>query len=299
MKKYIIILGLMLLSITSGFAQFTLNVTVPAATTDTCFVGGGFNGWTMTPLHYVSTSLDGTTKLFSSSTLPATFAGNQNFYLYNATNSWASTSTPALSFYSVATGVTSQNVTVTAWKNAINYTFINVTVPSAVSECYFISDQVGWTLPTNAVKMTLKTTNTSTKVYSYDYRGSNSAHPFNGQFLAGLDGTTTNTYGQKTPAVNFTNPGTGNFLNFTVTEFKAIFAPVTTALQNASNDNALIKVVDNKIVAEGVVSNVSIFDVHGSLIQSVNTKGVFSSKTLNSGLYIIRVDNKAYKQVVN
>ncbi|HEY5589826.1 MAG TPA: hypothetical protein VIK55_02300, partial [Paludibacter sp.] len=133
MKKQLFILVLLLLVATSGFAQFTLNVTVPAATTDTCFVGGGFNGWTMTPLHYVSTSLDGTTKLFSSTTLPTSFAGNQNFYLYNATNSWATTQSPALSFYSVATGVTSQDVTVTAWKNAINYTFINVTVPFAVS----------------------------------------------------------------------------------------------------------------------------------------------------------------------
>ena len=88
-------------------------------------------------------------------------------------------------------------------------------------------------------------------------------------------------------------------MNFTVTEFKAIFAPVATAFENATNNNAIIKVVDNKIVAEGVTSNVSIFDVRGSLIQSVNTKGMFTSKTLNSGLYIIRVDNKAYKQVIN
>ncbi len=300
MKKQLFILTLLLLAATSGFAQFTLNVTVPASTTDTCFVGGGFNGWTMTPLHYVSTSSDGTTKLFSSSTLPATFAGNQNFYLYNATNTWASTSTPSLSFSSAATGLTSQDVTVTAWLNAINYTFINVTVPYAVSECYFISDQVGWTLPTNATKMTLTTTNTSTKVYSYAYRKTaNPLHPFNGLFLAGLDGTSTNTYGQKTPATNFTNPGTANSLNFAVTEFKAIYAPVATALQNATDATNRIQVVDNKIVVEKAVSNVTIFDVRGSLIQSVNIKGAFTSKTLHSGMYIVRVDNKAYKQVIN
>ena len=290
----------MLLLSTTGFAQFTLNVTAPSSTTDTCFVAGDFNSWAMTtPLHYVSTSLDGTTKLFSSNTLPASFAGNKNFYLYNYTQNWAYSLTPG-SFYSVLTG-TSQDVTVTAWKNAINYTFINVTVPYAVSECYFISDQVGWTLPTNAKQMTLKTTNATTKVYSYAYHGTSAdpTHLFNGQFLAGLTGNSTNTYGQKTPAVNFTNPGTGNTLNFTVTEFKAIFAPVATALENTSNDSNLIKVVNNKIVTEGVASNVSIFDVRGSLIQSVNTKGAFTSKTLNSGLYIVRVDNKAYKQVVN
>jgi len=298
MKKQIFTLFLLLIIATSGFAQFTLNVTVPAATTDTCFVGGGFNGWKMTQLHYISTSSDGTTKLFSSSILPTSFAGNQNFYLYNATDSWASTSTPALSFYSVATGVTSQDVTVTAWKNAINYTFINLTVPYAVSECYFISDQVGWTLPTNATKMTLSSTNTSTKVYSYAFRGSNPAHPFNGLFYAGLDGSNS-TFQQKTPGTNFTNPGTGNTVNFTVTEFKSIFAPIATAVSNAINQSLSIRVIDKSIVAEGVTSTVSIFDVRGSLIQSVNTKGMFVSKSLTPGLYIIQADNKAYKQMVN
>jgi hypothetical protein len=297
MKKQLFTLVLLLLVATSGFAQFTLNITVPAAT-DACYVGGNFNGWSYTQLSYVSTSSDGTTKLFTSTTLPTSFAGGGTFYVYNSPANWAYTLTPG-SFVSSATGTTSQNITVTAWKSAVYYTYINVTVPYAVSECYFLSDQTGWTLPTNATKMTLSATNTDTKVFSFSRVSyTDATHAFNGQFLAGLDGAN-NTYGQKTPAINFTNPGTGNTLNFTVTEFKAIFAPVATALQNATNDNALIKVVDNKIVADGVAANVSIFDVRGSLIQSVNTKKIFTSKTLNSGLYIIRVDNKVYKQVIN
>jgi hypothetical protein len=297
MKKQLFTLVLLLLAATSGFAQFTLNITAPAAT-DACYVGGNFNGWSYTQLSYVSTSSDETTKLFSSSTLPASFAGGSAFYVYNAPINWAYTLTPE-SFISAATGSTSQDVTVTSWRSAVYYTFINVTVPYAVSECYFLSDQTGWTLPTNATKMTLSATNTDTKVYSYALQSwSNSTHAFSGLFYAGLDGANT-TYGQKTPATNFTNPGTGNTLDFTVTEFKAIYAPVATALQNAENESNLIKVIDNKIIAEGIVSNVSIFDVRGSLIQSVNTKGIFNSKTLNPGLYIIRVDNKSYKQVVN
>jgi len=297
MKKQLFTVVLLLLVATSGFAQFTLNVTAPAAT-DVCYVGGNFNGWGYTQLSYVSTSSDGTTKLFSSSSLPDSFAGGSAFYVYNAPINWAYTLTPG-SFISTATGTTSQDITVTAWKSAVYYTFINVTVPYAVSECYFLSDQTGWTLPANATKMTLSATNTDTKVFSFSRVSySDATHAFNGSFLAGLDGANT-TYGQKTPATNFTNPGTGNTLDFMVTEFKAIFAPVATAVQNASNGNTVLKVIDKKIIAEGVASNVSIFDVRGSLIQSVNTKGMFTSKILNSGLYIIRVDNKVYKQMIN
>ena len=298
MKKQLYLLVLLFLVTTSGYAQFTLNITVPAAT-DVCYASGNFNGWaTTTQLTYISTSTDGLTKLFSINTLPLTFAGSGSFNVLNGPFGWASSSAPT-SFAAAATGSTSQDIAVTGWKSAVYYTFINVTVPYAVSECYFLSNQTGWTLPTNATKLTLSATNTDTKVFSYALVSySNSTHAFSGLFYAGLDGANA-TYGQKTPAVNFTNPGTGNTVNFTVTEFNAIFAPVVTALENAPNNNAVIKVVDNKIVAEGVSNNVSIFDVRGSLIQTANTKGIFTSKILSSGLYIIRVDNKTYKQVIN
>ena len=58
------------------------------------------------------------------------------------------------------------------------------------------------------------------------------------------------------------------------------------------------KVVDKSIVTEGVYSNVSIFNVRRSLFHTNNTKVSFVSKTLNPGFYIIRFDNKSYKEVV-
>ena len=147
--------------------------------------------------------------------------------------------------------------------------------------------------------MTLTATNIDNKVFSYALVSySDATHAFSGLFYSGLDGSNT-TYEQKIPSTNFSNPGTGNTVNFTVTEFKAIYVPVTTVLQNTMIENKLIKVIDKKIVVEDVASNVSIFDVHGSLIQSVNSKGMFTSKALNSGLYIISVDNKSYKQIIN
>jgi len=52
------------------------------------------------------------------------------------------------------------------------------------------------------------------------------------------------------------------------------------------------------IVVEGVNSNVVIFDLYGRLVQNVRAKGTFVSKTLRTGLYIVRVDNMAQKIVV-
>lgn len=49
MKKLIFILTFILVVISSSFAQFTLNITVPSST-DVCNVGGSYNGWTTNPL---------------------------------------------------------------------------------------------------------------------------------------------------------------------------------------------------------------------------------------------------------
>ncbi len=290
MKKYIFILGLMLLTATSGFAQFTLNATVPAAA-DVCYAYGNFNSWnaTSTQMTYVSTT--GSTKLFTLN-LPLTFVNSGTFQILAGPFSWTGQTDPQ--FTAIASG-TSQDVTVTAFSQIQYYLTINVTVPLNVNECWGVG-QWGWTLPTNAKQLFLKTTNADSKVFSNTFT-SNATHSFAGKFLSGLDGSNW-TY-QQTQAANFTNPGTGNTINFTVTAFNAIYVPVTTAVENAVNNGNSIKIIDKSIIAEGVTSNVSIFDVRGSLIQSANTKGAFTSKTLNSGLYIVRIDGKTYKQMVD
>ncbi len=224
MKKLIYVVIFILLGTSSCFAQFTLNITVPAST-DVCNVGGSYNGWTTNPLTYVSTSSDGTTKLFSSNSLPASFLGGKTFYVYNGPGGSFFSVNPG-TYTSVATGSTSQDIVVTAWNSVSYYTFINVTVPYSVTECYFLSNQTSWTLPTGALKMTLSATNTDTKVFSYTLQSwTNSTHAFSGVFYAGLDGAN-GTYRQLTPWGNFTNPGTGNTLNFTVSAFSAIYNPV-------------------------------------------------------------------------
>ena len=297
MKKQLIIFGLLLLVATSGFAQFTLRATVPASTM-MCYTSGGFNGWKPlinTPMTLVSTDAVAGTKVFSVN-LPLTFVNSGGFQIIAGTD-WSFAQSDSQFGAITTVGATSQDVVVTSFKALPVFIDASVTVPVAVNECYIIGGSWGWTLPYAGRKMTLVSTTATNKVFKYSIDDKTATHNIAVKFLAGLDGTNW-TY-QQTAAANFVYAGTDATCSFVCDAFNSIYVPVATAVENTINDGNSIKVIDKSIVAEGVVSNVSVFDVRGNLIQSVNTKGMFTSKTLNSGLYIIRVDNKTYKQVIN
>lgn len=59
-----------------------------------------------------------------------------------------------------------------------------------------------------------------------------------------------------------------------------------------------ILAVNSRIVVEGVTSKVELFDLSGRCLQSQKMSGTYSSKMLNTGLYIIRVDGFSSKIVV-
>ncbi|MDP4240325.1 MAG: PKD domain-containing protein [Bacteroidota bacterium] len=56
-----------------------------------------------------------------------------------------------------------------------------------------------------------------------------------------------------------------------------------------------ISTTNHMINIDGVQNNVKLFDVSGRLIQSMNVVGKFRSQSLNSGLYIVHVDDCATK----
>ncbi|MHB9141646.1 MAG: T9SS type A sorting domain-containing protein [Paludibacter sp.] len=60
----------------------------------------------------------------------------------------------------------------------------------------------------------------------------------------------------------------------------------------------LIYTNNSSIVVEGVTNNVSVFDIAGRNIQSMSLVGTFTSKSLNAGLYIVRVDGATRKVAV-
>jgi len=294
MKKQLYTLALLLLVATSGFAQFTLTATVPSTTLQ-CYASGGFNGWAPlanTPMALMSTDDVAGTKLFGVD-LPLTFVSSGTFQIVAGTD-WAFAQSDAQFTATTTAGATTQNVVVTAFKALPSPIEITVTVPIAVNDCYIVG-YWGWTLPTAAKKMDLVSTDASTKTFSYIIYDKVADHVISVKFLAGLDGTNW-TY-QQTATPNFNYSGTDASVSFACDAFNAYAAPAAVMTINA--DNYSIKTIDRKIEVAGKYSNVTLFNVQGRTIQSTTNQKTFSSSNLNPGLYIIRVDNKSYKQIIN
>ncbi len=294
MKKQFYTLALLLLVATSGFAQFVLRATVPSSTL-TCYASGGFNGWAApvkTPLALFSTDDVAGTKVFAVE-LPLTFVSSGTFKILAGTD-WAFEQTDPQFTATTTAGATSQDVVVTKFNALPSPIEIIVTVPVAVNDCYIVG-YWGWTLPTAAKKMDLVTTDASTKTFSYVIFDKTSTHTVAVKFLAGVDGTNW-TY-QQTATENFLYSGTDGSVSFICNAFNAYAAPA--AVMTINTDSYSIKTINRKIEVDGKYSNVTLFNIQGKMIQSTSNQKTFTSADLTSGMYIIRVDNKSYKQIIN
>jgi hypothetical protein len=294
MKKQLYTLALLLLIATSGFAQFTLTATVPSSTLQ-CYASGGFNGWAPlanTPMALMSVDNAAGTKLFGVD-LPLTFVSSGTFQIV-AGNDWAFAQSDPQFTATTTAGATTQNVVVTSFKALPSPIEITVTVPIAVNDCYIIG-YWGWTLPTAAKKMDLVSTDASTKTFSYIIYDKTTTHTISVKFLAGLDGANW-TY-QQTATPNFNYSGTDASVSFVCDAFNAYAPPAAVTTINA--DNYSIKTINRKIEVAGKYSNVTLFNAQGKMLQSSTNVKTFISNNLTSGMYIIRVDNKSYKQIIN
>jgi len=71
-----------------------------------------------------------------------------------------------------------------------------------------------------------------------------------------------------------------------------------TGVKELNTDNHKIYTYSGTVVVEGVRNRIELFDMNGRAIQSQKLAGKFTSKTLNSGVYIIRVDGITKKIAV-
>lgn len=70
-------------------------------------------------------------------------------------------------------------------------------------------------------------------------------------------------------------------------------------LKDLNSDKYKIYSTNKTVTVEGVNSQVDLFDLGGRRIQSQKLSGTFISKSLNAGLYILRVDGGTRKIAVN
>ena len=87
---------------------------------------------------------------------------------------------------------------------------------------------------------------------------------------------------------------TGPVFDITVLYWKKVYG-VPTGVKDPISAAYKMYTVNGTIVVEGVTSAVSVFDINGRMMQSVRAKGTFVSRSLQPGIYILRVDNKVQK----
>jgi len=162
---------------------------------------------------------------------------------------------------------------------------INVTAPAGTNELYMMGSHLGW----DGVSWAAGTKNangTFTFVFKFDlieYKY------FYKQDWSGEEKTAegTNVENRKADAQ-------------IATVFNDVVAawPAQAGVKNLDTDKYTVKVVNNAINVDGITSKFELFDITGRNLQSVNTVGSFTSKAVNAGLYIIRVDGATLKVMV-
>jgi hypothetical protein len=90
---------------------------------------------------------------------------------------------------------------------------------------------------------------------------------------------------------------TGPVFDITVLYWKKVFG-APSGVKDPISAAYKMYTVNGTIVVEGVTSNVSVYDINGRMMQSVRAKGNFVSRSLQPGIYILRVDNKVQKVAV-
>jgi len=163
---------------------------------------------------------------------------------------------------------------------------MNVTVPAGTDACYMMGSHLGWdgsswaagTKNTNGT-FTFSVPNIDFMEYKY-YNGQGWSFE---EKQADGTGLTGNRSADAQIALIF-NDVVARWFN--------------TGINQINLDNVKVFSANQQIIVDGVVANAQIFDVTGRNIQSATTSGLFASKVLNSGVYILKVDGATMKVVV-
>ncbi len=270
----------------------TIDVLVPLEV-KVLYLVGSFNGWASpsenSKMSYVSQSVDG--KIFTI-TVHSNDAKNMEFK-FCAGPAWSyEQSDPSTNFvFGTTENVTA--VVVNSFKaifdpektGTIN---ITATVPTGTAKVWIMGDFLGWNWD-NKVEGTKNVEGTFSfsipLVMSIEYRLYN--NPDWGYPEVGEADPT-----KELPNRTAVYPADAN-INITVWGWKQ-----TTGIDYVQINNKVYS-VDGILTVENVNSRVEVFDFSGRLVQQKNITGTFKSNVLNTGLYILRVDGKTAKVMVN
>ena len=277
--------------LTSYEKDVTIDVLVPATTIE-CYIVGNFNNWASpaaaTKMTKVATTVDGidfSIKIHSLDTTTLQFK-------FCAGPAWSYQQTVSANFNYMTDGAVVVVTSFTAIYDPAKTGTINIkaTVPAATSEVWIMGDFLGWDM-TKAVKGTKNVDGTWSfsipMVMTIQYR----LYNHNDWGFAEV--------GQADPLTDLPNrsaiyPADAN-TSITVYAWKQAFS----AVHQVDANKYKVYSIGKSIVVDGVTAQIEIIDLSGRQIQSQKLVGKFTSNSLKSGLYIVRVDGATTKVSVN
>lgn len=283
----------------------TIDIYAPKTVTE-CYMTGNFNGWltpgsigkqdststkmTLDPANSDANGNYFTIKIYTSNayTLAFQFTTGPSwiYQQVQGNNSYPDVSQSTALFMAAGDNPT---ITFKRIYNAANLKTLtfNVTVPAGTTKAY-INGTLNGGGSTGYIAGTKNADNTFTfsvpgvDILSYNY--------YNDQVAANIE--------YKADNVTKADGRTADAqLQTTFTD--AVAAWVSTGVKQINSDLYKVYSINKSIVVKGVQSSVEVLSVDGRHIQSVKLNGTFTSKTLNSGIYIIRVDGATQKVAVN
>jgi hypothetical protein len=273
---------------TANEKDVTIEVLTPATTIE-CYIVGNFNGWASPAADFKmtkgATTVDGIVWTKTIHTLDITTLE----FKFAAGPAWDyEQKTPSANFKYATDGGT---VIVTEFKAIFDPAktgdiHITATVPAGTTVCWIQGSYLGWDM-TKAVKGTKNEDGTFSftvpMVMSIEYRLYN---------LPDWSHPEADDAGKERANRLAAFPADAN-ISITVVKWK-----LTTAISIIKTAPNLIYTRNSSIVVEGVTSRVDVFDLSGRILQSNKLVGTFTSKSLNAGIYIVRVDGATKKVAV-
>jgi len=271
----------------------TIDVLTPAGTIE-CYIVGTFNSWAgptapvdSVKMVKIATNTDGTV-IFEKTIFTAD--ANKLAYHFCSGPDWSYEQKTPTGDYKYP----EVNPVVTEWKkiydpSKLGTIVVNVTVPAGTPEVWAVGSFQGWSMD-NAVACTKNTDGTFT--FTVNFTGGFEYKLFNKKD-ASWGFHAVDALGVAIPNTLVEYPANA-VSNVTVVAWKQNLSAVP-VVQAANN---VIYSLNSTIVVEGVNAEVGVFDIAGRSIQTQKMTGTFTSKALNSGLYIIRVDGATRKVAV-
>jgi hypothetical protein len=273
-----------------SFAQkHTIIVTVPD-TVIVCYAAGDFDVWNPYPMTKISDS----PKKFSLDFYAVDTAAKKYNYKFLSGPDWKYQQNKSANFVFATDSITAVVDTFMAIFDPVKVGDISITItsyPEGTSEIWIIGSFCNWSLD-GAIKATYFSDEgwfsaTIPLVEDIEYKCYNYRDlPYEEAVDA-----------EGNPVPNRTASFETGPVNISVAFWKKVYG-TPTGINDPISAAYKMYTTNGTIVVEGVNSNVAIFDLDGNVIQNVRVKGTFVSNNLPSGLYIIRVDNKAQKIVV-